>query len=229
MSGCRKSVCVVGSAGSSGATAPASKITPCKKRGSSATGAISTPGWSWQFGGSNHIADIAANWILAWLQEKSWGAVSASANAADASALRGAWTNGITVLRQDGGTNHVLWQPVAIQIGTGGPNNAFIVQVYVRSVNTAGTPTLAQGLTVSDVDYGGNQVGWNARQSVKAPAEYAMLVADINIQPNSSTPVTGWEPQFMLTPMGATTTAVQAYEQLSWIGLGTKEGAATYQ
>ena len=197
--------------------------------GGSTTGAISTPGWSWQFGGSNRIADIAANWTLAWLQEKNWGAVSASANAADATSLDGAWTNGITVLPQDGGTNHVIWQPVAIQIGTGGPNNAFIVQVYVRSVNSAGAPTLAQGLTVSDINYGGNQVGWNARQSVKAPSEYAMLVADINIQSNSATPVTGWVPQFMLTPIGSTTSAVQSYEQISWIGLGTKEGAATYQ
>jgi len=151
------------------------------------------------------------------------------ANTADASALDGAWTNGTAVLPQDGGTNHVIWQPVAVQIGTGGPNNAFIVQVYVRSVNSAGAPTLAQGLTVSDINYGGNQVGWNARQSVKAPSEYAMLVADINIQANSATPVTGWVPQFMLTPIGSTTSAVQSYEQISWIGLGTKEGAATYQ
>lgn len=193
--------------------------------------AIPTPGWTWQLGAKNRVANIAANWALAWLQKKNWNAVSATSAPGTLNAVKQAWMNGVATIAKDSGTNHVIWQPVAIAVANYGPGSPsrFIIQLYVRSVNQAGHPTLAKGLAVSNINYGGNQVGWNSTIGVKAPNEYAIFTADITIaHPTWKRAVQGWDPTFMLTPVGATLTTVHANEQAGWQSMGKAQGSAIY-
>lgn len=193
--------------------------------------AIPTPGWTWQLGAKNRVANFAANWALAWLQEKNWSTVSATSAPGTLNAVKHAWMNGVATIAKDSGTNHVVWKPVAIEVanyGTGWPSR-FIIQLYVRSVNQSGQPTLAKGLAVSRVNYGGNQVGWNWTINVKSPSEYAIFTGDITIaHPTWKQPVQGWDPTFMLTPVGATVGALHANEKASWQTMGKAQGSAVY-
>ena len=193
--------------------------------------AIPMPGWTWQLGAKNRIANIAANWALAWLQEKNWSTVSADAAPGQAKKVQGEWVNGITVVPQDGGKNHVIWQPVAVQIAADqGTQGTYIVQLYMRSINSAGKPTLAQGIPVSQIDYGGNQIAWNWTQGIPSPSEYATLVADITIPHKFwKQPVTDWNPTFVLDPDGPTAASVTTNIQENWVGMGTKQGLAIYR
>ncbi len=184
--------------------------------------AIPTPGWTWQLGAKNRIANIAANWALAWLEEKNWSTVSADAAPGQAKKVQGEWVNGITVVPKDGGKNHVTWQPLAIQIGQYPETpGKYIVLLYARSVSAAGKPTLAQGLATSRVNYGGNQVGWDWTQGVKTPTEYTTFIADITIPHQFwKQPVTDWNPEFMLDPIGSTTASLTHAIQTGWSGMG---------
>ncbi len=192
--------------------------------------AMPTPGWTWQLGAKNRVANIAANWALAWLQEKNWSTVSAYAAPGQAKKVQGEWINGITVVPQDSGKNHVIWQPLDIQIAQYPETpGEYIVLVYARSVDSAGKPTLAQGLVTSRVNYGGNQVGWDWTQGVKTPTEYTTFIADITIPHKFwKQPVTDWNPEFMMNPIGSTPASLTHAIQTGWSGMGLKQGQAAY-
>lgn len=193
--------------------------------------AIPTPGWTWKLGAKNRVANIAANWALAWLQKKNWNAVSATSAPGTLNAVKQAWMNGVATIAKDSGTNHVIWQPVAVQIAADqGTQGTYIVQLYMRSVNSAGKPTLAQGIPVSRIDYGGNQIAWNWTQGIPSPSEYATLVADITIPHKFwKQPVTDWNPTFVLDPDGSTMASVTTNIKENWIGMGAKQGLAIYR